>query len=290
MLINTLNKIYKMITLNTVSIIVPCYNNQDTIIETLESILQQTHQNIELIVVNDGSKDYSKNVIEDFISKNTNEKIIFINQENQGPSKARNNGAKIATGMYLVFIDADDLINPNYIAKCLVVYEKNNTLNIVYSEVELFDAEKGKWELDEFKLPHFLFYNCIPIFAMIKTSVFNELGGFDENLSFTEDWELWIRIVKDYGGVYKIPEILFYYRKRLNKSSLSDNMDINSNAEKSRAYIYYKHYEFYSNYKMDLISLYYCYDNLKHFQKYKGKYYSIWYKKLFYGLKKYIRK
>ena len=134
-------------------------------------------------------------------------------------------------------------------------------------------------------MPNFLLNNCIFICSLIKRETFIEVGKFDTNLTFTEDWDLWIRIVKTKGihCVHRIPEVLFYYRKRQSKTSLTDNMEVNNNAEKSRLYIYTKHYDFYKKYYLGLESLMHTiYENLD----YKERYYNIWYKKLFYKLKK----
>jgi glycosyltransferase involved in cell wall biosynthesis len=268
-----------------VSIVIPCYNNQDTIEETLESIVNQDFKNFEIIIVNDGSKDGSQQLIEEYRS-NSKYQITLINQENSGPSFARNNGASSAKGKYLLFIDADDKIAPSYISECLAIFENKPDAVIVYSEIELFEAESGKWELKDFKLPDFLINNCIPICGMMETEKFKEIGGFDTEISFTEDWELWIRFIQKYGtGVYKIPKLLFFYRKRFNQNSLTDTKGHNEYGEKCRLYIYNKHYDFYRKNNLSL-------DNLLEYRhnyyKIHKKYYNIWYKKLFASLKKIV--
>ena len=269
----------------TVSIVIPCYNNQDTIVETLDSIKNQDFSNFEIIIVNDGSKDNSEQIIKEY-SNASSLKIDVINQENSGPSIARNNGAGRASGNYLLFIDADDKIAPTYISECLDVFKNKSDAIIVYSEIELFEAETGKWELKDFKLPDFLINNSIPICGMMETSKFKEIGGFDLNISFTEDWEMWIRFVEKYGeGVYKIPKPLFYYRKRHNQSSLTDTKGNNEYGEKCRLYIYNKHYDFYKKNGLSLETLFET--RYKYFKIHK-KYYNLWYKKLFASVKKTI--
>lgn len=270
--------------MDKVSIIIPCFNNDDTIVETLQSVCNQDYSAIEIIIVNDGSTDSSEKTITDFIAAANNITIQLIHQKNSGPSVARNTGASKATGKYLLFLDADDKIASNFVSECIAVFDSKSDANLVYSEAELFEAATGKWELSNFKMPDFLIQNCIYITAMIKRSSFNEVGGFDESISFSEDWELWIKLIKKFGeGVYKIPKTLFYYRKRFNQNSLTDSKDQNNYAEKCKAYIYHKHYDFYIQHKLDLVSLYNYKDN---FYKLHHKYYNIWYKKLFYSLKR----
>ena len=259
-----------------VSIIIPSYNNADTIIETLQSIEKQSYKNNEVIIVDDGSSDDLKTIIMEYQNV-TPLTISYHYQDNAGPSVARNKGAQLAKGTFLLFLDADDLIHESYIEMAVKVLNENTSINIVYGDAEFFGAEVGKWDLADYNLQDFLKYNSIPIFAVIKNDVFHKVGGFDEQLTFTEDWELWIRIIKAFGGVHKINETMYFYRKRFNKTSLSDNMNVNNNSDLSRLYIYNKHYDFYCENGLDLTSLINTTYHLKHFKK---KYNNIWYKKL----------
>lgn len=268
--------------MHTVSIIIPVYNNENTIVETIASVLNQTYKAIEIIIVNDGSNDASVKVIQNYIAENNLTNITLLEQPNGGPSKARNNGAINAKGSFIVFLDGDDKLEPTYVEKAINCFAKNSSLNIVYAETAFFGAEEGVWNLKPYTIQNFLKNNCIPIFAMIKKEVFINVGMFDENLKFSEDWELWIRIIKQYNGVYKIPEVLFYYRKRNDNSSLSDNMNVNNQADLTRLYIFQKHYDFYTENNLSLTELVNDSIELHYFRK---KYYSIWYKKIFYKLK-----
>jgi glycosyltransferase involved in cell wall biosynthesis len=263
-----------------VSVVIPCFNNETTIIETLNCILNQEYKDIEVIIVNDGSKDNSKEVITDFIINKSN--LNLINQNNSGPSNSRNTGSETASGKYLLFLDADDLIAPSFIKKSVELLEKDEKLNIVYSKAEFFDAKKGIWNLSDFKMPNFLIDNCIPITALIRTEVFRKVGKFDEKLGFTEDWELWIRIVLQFGGVYQIPEVLFYYRQRYDKSSITDNKNLDAVKERTRLYIYNKHYKYYATNGYDITSIL---TSKTQNERYKIKYYNVWYRKLFYLIK-----
>jgi glycosyltransferase involved in cell wall biosynthesis len=261
-----------------ISVVIPCFNNENTILETIESIVKQDYSCIEIIIVNDGSTDDTNQAVDKYIKKNDINNIILINQSNSGPSISRNNGASCATGEYLLFLDADDKIAVNYISKCINHLENDHLLNIVYSEAAYFGAKKGIWKLPDFDLQNFLVLNCIPISAVIRKNIFQKVGGFDENLSYTEDWELWIRIVKLFGGVYKIPELLFFYRKRIDKSSITDT---NKNLkDKSNLYIYNKHYDYFAENNFDIETLL---QSKSSNEKYKKKYFDIWYRRLYYA-------
>ncbi len=263
-----------------ISVVIPCFNNANTIIETIESVIKQVYSSIEMIIVNDGSTDSSEQVISNYIESKKITNITLINQVNAGPSKSRNNGANIATGTYLMFLDADDLLAPTYIDTCITHLERDKNLNIVYTEGEYFGAKKGKWNLPNFSIPNFLESNCIPISAVIRNEVFKKVGGFDEKLGYTEDWDLWIRIVQEAGGVYKIDQPLFFYRKRFDKSSITDNSK--NLGQQSTIYIYNKNYSFFAANGYDIETLLQSKDSNG---KYKKKYYNVWYRKLFYKLR-----
>src|SRR5690606_18687926 len=209
---------------------------------------------------------------------------------NQGLAAARNLGVSESNGVYLVFLDSDDRLANNYVEKCLSVYKESPQLQIVYSESEKFGRESGRWELPEFSMKSFLSGNCIPAFAMVRKLTFTEVGAFDVNVKYLEDWELWIRIIARYGTqVHRIPEILHFYRKRETNDSLTD-LNIKSKqevAEKNLLYIFYKNFDFFkaAGFKFNLLLEENLYYRTAYFDLRK-KYYSVWYKKMFYSLKR----
>ena len=259
-----------------VSIIIPCYNNSATIIEAVESARLQNHDKIEIIVVNDGSTDNSEEVITAYIQDKIN--ISYHKKPNGGPSSTRNMGGNLANGEFLVFLDGDDRLHPDYVKKCLQVYHNQPNMNIVYSQAEYFGAKSGIWALNKFDINNFLIDNCIPIYAMIRTQTFKTLGGFDEHLKFVEDWELWLNIIKNYGAnIHRIEESLYYYRKSETHKSLTDlnNDSNNDTSDISRLYIYNKHYDLFKEHNRSLTTL--MVD-----LKYRKKYYNTWYRKFIY--------
>lgn len=230
-----------------VSIIIPCYNNKNTIYQTVESVYNQTHKNIEIIVIDDGSEEDIENEINFF---NTNDNFYYEKIKNSGVSFARNLGVKKASGDFLLFLDADDLIDSTYIEKCLSSYENDNNLKIVYSEARFFDAEESKWDIPKYDgLKRLLIGNCIPVCAIIKKEDFEKANGFDTNLDFYEDWDLWISILKNGGTVHQIKEELFFYRKHKIEKSASDKATKNKKTHAhNRLKIYAKHVELYDTY------------------------------------------
>ena len=123
-----------------VSIVIPCYNHAKYLGDTVQSALEQTYPNIEIIIINDGSSDNTQDIA-DALQKKHPEKIQVISQKNSGVSKARNNAIKQASGEYILPLDADDLIDKDMIASCLKSMKENNA-DIVYVDVQCFGLKK----------------------------------------------------------------------------------------------------------------------------------------------------
>jgi len=120
-----------------VSIIIPCYNSEIYIKDTIESIINQSVENIEIIVVNDGSTDKSVQIIESI----EDTRIKIINQENKGVSAARNNGFSVSKGDFVIFFDADDIMSDGFIEKRIQILKSNLDLDFVCGEVQTFSSD-----------------------------------------------------------------------------------------------------------------------------------------------------
>lgn len=262
-----------------ISIIIPYYNGEKYIRETLESVYRQTHQDFEVIIVNDGS---DQNVLEASIQNMLHPNLKVIHQENQGQSAARNNGAKLATGKYILFLDCDDLIDQTFLAKTYTILQQKPEVRICYSRGKFFEKTDKEWVLRPFNTYDFLIENSIPITALIYKEDFENAGGFDVRLNYYEDWDFWITLIKNGAGTYKIDEFLFFYRIRTGSDSLT-NISSDNRLRLSDNFfeIYKKHYAFYQENGLDfhtIMSL------IRENKKYKAKYYNEWYRKLMYRL------
>lgn len=210
----------------TVSVMIPYYNCKEYIVETIQSVLSQSHQNFEIIIVDDGSDPEHADYLKEFLAGKP--AIRYAVQNNQGVAAARNHAARLAGGKYFLFLDSDDLILPDYIEKCLTVLENNPDCKLVYPLAEYFNAQEGLWNLPDYDgLESLLKGNRIPIISMHRAEDFVSLGGFDENLTTHEDWDLWIRLLSNGGTVIRIPEVLFRYRKRRDGLSLINRLEQN---------------------------------------------------------------
>ena len=197
-----------------VSIIIPTYNAGKYIKETVDSALAQTYKNIEIIVVDDGSTDDTKNILAPYIETG---KVQYVFQQNKGLSGARNAGIKIAKGEYIALLDADDIFLPEKIEQQVNHLEKNPGCDVSYCDLYHFwDEEPDKLLKLNYKyysgaevLPRLLEKSFIaPLTVVIRKSVFGRFGYFDENLKRSEDLDFYFRLA--YGGaqICFLPQIL----------------------------------------------------------------------------------
>lgn len=189
-----------------VSIIVPSYNAARYIKEAVDSALAQTYQNIEILVIDDGSTDEIKKVLESYIAAG---KINYHYQQNKGLSAARNIGIKMAKGEYIALLDADDIFLPNKIEEQIKFLEENLDCDVCYCDLYHFwDEEPEKLLKLNYKyysgadvLPGLLEKSFIaPLTVVIRKSVFNRFGFFDENLKRSEDLDFWFRLAYGSAG------------------------------------------------------------------------------------------
>lgn len=196
-----------------VSIIVPCYNYEQYVLEALQSISAQDFKDWECIIVNDGSTDNSRSVIESYISGDP--RFTLINIPNSGVSVARNTGVAHSGGKYIFPLDADNKMFPDCIGRCLEEFQKDPAIRLVYSEAELFGAENGLWNLPPFDYKTMLKYNMIDNSCLFLRQDFDRVGGYRTNMVHgLEDWDFFIALLHGYGPdqVVKIGEPLYYYR------------------------------------------------------------------------------
>jgi glycosyltransferase involved in cell wall biosynthesis len=181
-----------------VSVIIPAYNQGSYLKECIDSVLDQTFQNLEAIIVDDGSTDNTRFVATQY----SDSRVRYIYQSNKGLSGARNTGIKNANGSYITYLDSDDLFLPQKIELLLEKLESNRELGFVAGQAVLID-ETGKkigevFDASPPKNPiEFLFGNPLHVGSiLIKTEWQNRVGFFDENLRSYEDWDMWLRLAK----------------------------------------------------------------------------------------------
>lgn len=207
-----------------VSVIIPAHNAAETITETLESLLAQTHHAWEAIVIDDGSLDETKAIATGFAEREHRIRVLF--QAQGGVCAARNAGIAIARFDWLLFLDADDWLAPAYLEKMTTRLISDSRLDGVYCIAARISPEGKLYE--EFLLPsgdlfHALArYAAFPIHTcVVRRSLVEAAGGFDTSLLACEDWDLWQRIVRTGARFDAVREVLAFYRMKPGSASVN---------------------------------------------------------------------
>jgi len=195
-----------------VSVIIPTYNRAKFLEEAINSVLNQTYKDFEIIVVDDGSTDNTKEIIRKF------GEIIYIYQKNKGVSSARNKGIKMSRGEYIAFLDSDDLWLKRKLEKQMKIFEKYPENKICHTnEIWIRDGKRINQGKRHQKYGGYIFDKVLPLCiispssVVIKREVFEKVGLFDERLKVCEDYDMWLRICAHYK-VYFLDEPLIIKR------------------------------------------------------------------------------
>jgi glycosyltransferase involved in cell wall biosynthesis len=194
-----------------ISVIIPCYNSGAYLDEAVDSVLAQTLQDLEIIIVDDGSKDpATRRLLADYRRPKT--RVLRI--RNQGPAVARNLGIAEARGKYILPLDADDRIRPTYLAKAARVLDAHPKVGIVYCRARFFGARSGEWRLPPYSLRTMLIDNVIFVTALFRKTSWQKVGGFNPNMVHgMEDYDFWVSLLeKERCEVRRLNEVLFDYR------------------------------------------------------------------------------
>jgi glycosyltransferase involved in cell wall biosynthesis len=206
-----------------VSVIIPAYNSEKTIKETIESVLNQSFTDLELIIINDGSQDSTLEVI----TQISDSRIKVFSFPNAGGNVSRNRGLHLAVGEFVSFLDADDLWTPDKLQ--LNALQENVTAKVAYSWTDYID-ENGEFILsgkrvnvnenvyENLLLNNFLENGSNPL---ICRKALITLGGFDESLSAAQDWDMWLRLASKFNFIC-VPSVQILYR--ISANSVSSNL------------------------------------------------------------------
>ena len=201
-----------------VSVIMSVYNGEKYLHEAVESILNQTFKDFEFIIINDGSTDRTGDMLESY----ADERMVIINQDKIGLTKALNRGLSLARGEYIARMDADDVSLPERLGQQVAFLDKNTDValvgcnfyeiddsgNIIAKKEVTLENEEIKWRL--------LFHNCFGHSTTVfRKECFSAVGGYDESIVYSQDYDLWLRISQHYN-VGNLGEFLHKWRR--NKS------------------------------------------------------------------------
>lgn len=197
-----------------VSIIIPTYNHAQYVVDAIQSVLNQVYDNYEIIVIDDGSQDKTRQVVAQFGNQ-----VRYIWQENQGLSAARNTGIQAANGEFIALLDADDMYEPTFLSKLISELEANPDGDAVYCGYQFVDASNNPLPHIEKRLvPPDQLYDVllngnfmVPECMLVRQRCYTEGQLFDEALRACEDWDMWLWISKQYK-VLAIPDVLTRHR------------------------------------------------------------------------------
>lgn len=220
------------------SVIIPTHNRERFIKRAINSVLKQTCQDFELIIVDDGSRDQTKNVVSTFGNR-----IRYVYQEQQGPSSARNTGIQLARGKYIAFLDSDDQFVPEKLDKNKKILEADPNTLFLYSwyyesrkgrKIRLIDNLKHYEDIRRFRKK--LYKRAFTIrtsTVVIHNSCFEKVGLFNSKYRYSQDWDMWLRLSCYYKGYcQKTPLSVYRRHPRPKISSGKNHLEIRKNAKK----------------------------------------------------------
>lgn len=226
-----------------VSVIVPSYNLGKYLPETLESLLAQTFRDWECLLVENGSSDNSLDIVHACCARDRRF-VPVVFEQNQGVAAARNRGLELAEGEYVLFLDADDLITPDYMAAGVAALDADPSLTLVYGRAERFGAET-RWDLPPFSMETMLASNCLYISCFFRRA---QAPRFDPSFrTGFEDWDFWLSLLEGTPSpkVLCLPALCFRYRTRRG----SRNAGVTDQAlEGIRRQLWEKHKALYARY------------------------------------------
>jgi glycosyltransferase involved in cell wall biosynthesis len=218
-----------------VSIVVPCFNQQEFIAETLDSVLDQTYGEWECIVVDDGSTDGSAAVIEQYAKKDR--RFQSLKKTNGGVAAARNFGFAHASGELFVPLDGDDKIHPDFLQRAVECFNAHPDTDLVHTGTQRIGESRKIWRLPEYSYEKLLWQNMIVNTTMYRREAFFGVGGYaSEMVHGFEDWEFYVRLLHPKSRVRFVDAPLYLYRVK--KSSRSTELVALGKVEESQRLIF----------------------------------------------------
>lgn len=198
-----------------ISVIIPFFNLGSYLYDAIDSVQASDYKNWEIIVVDDGSDEiYSLEVLEK-LKKQDDSRVKVFQKKNEGLPLTRNYGASKATGEFLIFLDADDMLTPTFLSRSIQILERWKNVTFVYSWVRYFEGSSEVWVTWNIDLPYMLCHNMLTPMAVVRTDFFLRYGKNDPLFKYNfEDYESWVNMVANGAIGVSIPEALVRYRVR----------------------------------------------------------------------------
>jgi glycosyltransferase involved in cell wall biosynthesis len=195
-----------------VSIVIPCYNQGALLREALASVKQVRNENLlEVIVVDNGSSEVETTTI---LRQVQEAGYCVVPQPNCGLGAARNAGIRRAKGEFVLPLGSDNRLRDAYLNEGLSLLKNNTRLGVVYADAEYFGERTGLWHVQEFNLLSMIRGNFIDACALFRKKLWEEVGGYDEQMPWTgwEEWDFWLRVAYRQGTFVHLPKVGFDHR------------------------------------------------------------------------------
>lgn len=208
-----------------VSIIIPCFNTEKYIYECVQSVVSQDYENIEIIVIDDGSTDSSISILKQFKG------IRIFTQPNSGACVARNLGISKSNGKYIKFLDSDDYLEPNVLSEQVACAEKADSNSIIYGNYNILKHNKGNLQSTYIKsdnqLSSLLIKDILISTPLHRKWMLDKVGGFDERLKNGQEWNLHVRLASHGFNFVHHDLAIFTYRIHNSSSRISNSRSNN---------------------------------------------------------------
>jgi glycosyltransferase involved in cell wall biosynthesis len=189
----------------------PCFNHGEFLREAVASVTQIDRDDVELIVVDDGSTDeWTRRELDDLAAQG----IKVVRQENKKLAAARNAGILVSQGEYIFPLDADDRLRPGWLGRGIRILDSDPKVGIVYGDAQRFGFRSDRWVVGPFESARLLYWNYIHASALYRRSIWEQNRGYDGTMPIQglEDWDFWLGALEHGWQFVYLPEVLFDYR------------------------------------------------------------------------------
>lgn len=268
-----------------VSIIIPVYKTERYLRQCLDSVINQTFDDFEVVCVNDGSPDNSVTILEEYSKRDP--RITYISQTNQGLSAARNTGILHSGGEYILTLDSDDYLDKDFLKILLKAFEEHPNIEIATPAIIKYFPETGVYYhvLSAPPTPcNMAQWNYMCCTSLYPRKLFDLYGGYDENLKKgAEDWDLWLKYISHGAKILRVERAFFYYRQKDITESMGQQLLAEHSELESIIAMLRGRYEFMKKYN----SLFYvCYKQLVRYTK---RYFKYIYRRELHPIDRYYR-
>lgn len=230
----------------SISVIITSFRKAHFLREAVESVVQQTCTSWECFIVNDGSPDNTSEIARALIAEHPGRKITLVEKENEGVAEARNTAIRQACGEWIVALDGDDALMPDYFERCLQAAQTNPSINLIVPDLICFGASEEYRPFTQFDRECLLLGNLFPYCSMYKRALWQHAGGYPQFIPFgAEDWSLWIRCA-DILATSHLKNPLVRYRTHDSHESLTSKLaahmgEVNASVRTAHPRLYSAH-------------------------------------------------